>query len=167
MNAYVMSYGFYNSDFGLYAVVGNEQGVLRGYFVASDNHDDLVQDCLKIWPHYTFTYNQIWANNYGAAIFDQKKVASVPIIMSGTPFQELVWKKLRSIPVGTVVSYGDVARTLGKPTAFRAVARAAALNKVAVAIPCHRVLKAGRELCGYRWGIERKAALLRAEGVCL
>jgi AraC family transcriptional regulator, regulatory protein of adaptative response / methylated-DNA-[protein]-cysteine methyltransferase len=81
----------------------------------------------------------------------------------GTVFQRRVWKALQQIPVGTTVSYADVAKQIGKPKAIRAVAQACASNSIAVAIPCHRVVKSDGALSGYRWGVERKQILLDRE----
>jgi AraC family transcriptional regulator of adaptative response/methylated-DNA-[protein]-cysteine methyltransferase len=81
----------------------------------------------------------------------------------GTNFQQRVWQALRGIPAGRTMSYRDVARRIGAPTAARAVARACAANSIALAIPCHRVVRNDGTVSGYRWGIERKRALLRQE----
>jgi AraC family transcriptional regulator of adaptative response/methylated-DNA-[protein]-cysteine methyltransferase len=83
--------------------------------------------------------------------------------MRGTAFQQRIWQILREIPVGQTVSYTDIARHLGIPQSVRAVARACAANKLAVAIPCHRVVRQDGALAGYRWGVERKRALLEKE----
>ena len=80
-----------------------------------------------------------------------------------TAFQRQVWEKLRSIPYGATLSYGEVAKSLGKPGAVRAVGRACATNPVALVIPCHRVVREDRSLGGYRWGLERKQKLLDQE----
>lgn len=88
---------------------------------------------------------------------------SIPLDMRGTPFQKTVWQALRDIPPGKTASYADVARRIGAPKAVRAVAQACAANKIAVAIPCHRVVKNDGALSGYRWGVERKKALLDKE----
>ena len=87
----------------------------------------------------------------------------LPLDVRGTVFQQRVWQALREIPVGTTVSYADIARRIGEPGAFRAVARACGANKIAVAIPCHRVVKNDGAISGYRWGVERKRALLERE----
>lgn len=87
----------------------------------------------------------------------------LPVDIEATAFQRLVWEHLRKIPRGSTESYSEVARAIGKPSAVRAVARACASNPVAVAIPCHRVVRADGGLGGYRWGIERKQALLAKE----
>jgi AraC family transcriptional regulator, regulatory protein of adaptative response / methylated-DNA-[protein]-cysteine methyltransferase len=87
----------------------------------------------------------------------------LPLDIRGTAFQQRVWAALREIPVGTTVSYTDIARAIGAPGAVRAVAGACAANTLAVAIPCHRVIKSDGALSGYRWGIERKRALIDRE----
>ena len=81
----------------------------------------------------------------------------------GTGFQQLVWRYLQSIPSGEVRSYAEVAAAIGKPKAVRAVASACARNRIAVLVPCHRVIRGDGGLGGYRWGAERKRALLEAE----
>jgi AraC family transcriptional regulator of adaptative response/methylated-DNA-[protein]-cysteine methyltransferase len=87
----------------------------------------------------------------------------LPLDVRGTAFQERVWQALRKIPAGSTVSYADIARRLGTPKAVRAVAQACGANPVAIAIPCHRVVRRDGELSGYRWGVERKRALLDRE----
>jgi len=87
----------------------------------------------------------------------------LPLDIRGTAFQLLVWKALREIPLGETASYQKIASAIGKPTAHRAVARACAGNKLAVAIPCHRVIRSNGEMGGYRWGVERKKRLLERE----
>jgi AraC family transcriptional regulator of adaptative response/methylated-DNA-[protein]-cysteine methyltransferase len=89
----------------------------------------------------------------------------LPLDVRGTAFQERVWQALRKVPVGTTVTYTEIAQKLGSPRAVRAVAQACAANPIAVAIPCHRVVRADGELAGYRWGVERKRTLLSRERV--
>ena len=87
----------------------------------------------------------------------------LPLDIRGTAFQRRVWQALQEIPPGTTVSYAELARRIGHPGAVRAVARACAANTLAVAIPCHRVVRTDGSLSGYRWGVERKRALLDKE----
>ncbi|MES2103042.1 MAG: bifunctional DNA-binding transcriptional regulator/O6-methylguanine-DNA methyltransferase Ada [Pseudomonadota bacterium] len=87
----------------------------------------------------------------------------LPLDVRGTAFQQRVWQALREIPAGTIVSYSDVAQSIGSPKAMRAVAQACAANHIAVAIPCHRVVRNDGALSGYRWGVERKRSLLDKE----
>ena len=83
--------------------------------------------------------------------------------MRGTAFQRRVWEALQKIPAGTTATYTDLAKRMGSPDSVRAVASACAANPIAVAIPCHRVVRRDGGLAGYRWGVERKRALLERE----
>lgn len=87
----------------------------------------------------------------------------LPLDVRGTAFQERVWQALREIPVGSTASYADIAQLIGAPKAVRAVAQACGANSLAVAIPCHRVVRSDGNLSGYRWGVERKRQLLERE----
>lgn len=89
----------------------------------------------------------------------------LPLDIRATAFQRAVWEELRRVPQGSTVSYAELARRIGRPTAVRAVARAVASNPLAVVVPCHRVVHHNGELGGYRWGVERKQKLLENEGV--
>jgi AraC family transcriptional regulator, regulatory protein of adaptative response / methylated-DNA-[protein]-cysteine methyltransferase len=88
---------------------------------------------------------------------------NIPLDLRGTAFQQMVWKELRRIPAGQTRSYTDIAKTIGKPKAVRAVANACGSNPVALVVPCHRVVQKNGSLAGYRWGVKRKAALLGKE----
>ncbi len=92
-----------------------------------------------------------------------KSGLDLPLDVRGTVFQQKVWQALRGIPAGSTLSYTQLARRLGTPKAVRAVAGACAANAIAVAIPCHRVLRTDGQLAGYRWGVARKRALLQRE----
>jgi AraC family transcriptional regulator, regulatory protein of adaptative response / methylated-DNA-[protein]-cysteine methyltransferase len=97
-------------------------------------------------------------------LVEQPKLGlDLPLDLRGTAFQRRVWQALRKIPVGRTVSYSQIARRVGAPKSVRAVAQAVAANKLAVAIPCHRVIRSDGSLSGYRWGVERKRALLDRE----
>jgi AraC family transcriptional regulator, regulatory protein of adaptative response / methylated-DNA-[protein]-cysteine methyltransferase len=87
----------------------------------------------------------------------------LPLDVRGTTFQQRVWQALREIPAGSTASYTDIAQRIGAPNAVRVVAQACASNALAVAIPCHRVVRHDGTLSGYRWGVERKRALLDRE----
>lgn len=88
---------------------------------------------------------------------------TAPLDLRGTAFQRAVWKALGKIPLGQTATYAQIARKVGKPKAVRAVAQACAANPVAIAIPCHRVVRSDGSLSGYRWGVERKRELLKRE----
>ena len=88
----------------------------------------------------------------------------LPLDVRATAFQRRVWEALRKIPYGSTRSYAEIARGIGNPKATRAVARACATNPAAIVIPCHRVVREDGDLGGYRWGLDRKRALLQREG---
>ncbi len=106
---------------------------------------------------------QTWKQNLLRQIQGQRLNSSLPLDIQATAFQRRVWTYLQSIPFGATRSYGQVAKAIGQPTATRAVARACATNPVAVAIPCHRVVRTDGDMGGYRWGVERKKTLLDLE----
>jgi AraC family transcriptional regulator of adaptative response/methylated-DNA-[protein]-cysteine methyltransferase len=87
----------------------------------------------------------------------------LPLDVRGTAFQQRVWRALRQIGAGKTASYGEIAARIGNPKSIRAVAQACAANMIAVAIPCHRVIRTDGQLSGYRWGVQRKRALLERE----
>jgi len=91
----------------------------------------------------------------------------LPLKTSGTPFQTRVWKALADIPYGETVSYGELARRIGSPRAVRAVGRANGANRIAIVLPCHRVIGANGTLTGYGGGLDRKAKLLALEGLAI
>jgi AraC family transcriptional regulator of adaptative response/methylated-DNA-[protein]-cysteine methyltransferase len=92
------------------------------------------------------------------------RLFSIPVAAPGTPFQALVWRALSEIPYGETRSYGEVARIIGSPNASRAVGAANGVNRIAIVVPCHRVVNADGSLGGYGGGLERKHALLELEG---
>ncbi len=104
-----------------------------------------------------------WLEDVLGAIETPGSALNLPLDVQGTAFQQRVWRALQDIPSGETRSYAEVAERIGRPAAVRAVAQACASNKVAVAIPCHRVVRRDGELSGYRWGVERKRELLNRE----
>jgi AraC family transcriptional regulator of adaptative response/methylated-DNA-[protein]-cysteine methyltransferase len=104
-----------------------------------------------------------WAGRVVRFITRPGEQLDLPLDIRGTAFQAQVWKALQKIPPGQTATYTGIAQALGRPRAVRAVAQACASNKLAVLVPCHRVVRGDGELAGYRWGIERKRALLARE----
>lgn len=104
-----------------------------------------------------------WARSISAQLEGRARTIDIPVDVAGTPFQQRVWTELRRIPFGELRSYQELAVLIGNPSAARAVASACASNRVAIVIPCHRVIRGTGELGGYRWGVERKQRLLDAE----
>lgn len=126
-----------------------EEDILREYALADVGRDDHVLGK--------------WVGQIVEHLNGRRPNLDLPLDVQATAFQRLVWEKLREIPYGGTSSYSDIARKIGRPTATRAVARACATNPVALVVPCHRVVREDKSLGGYRWGIERKQALLDRE----
>lgn len=132
-----------------------------------DNPESLVQQLQDHFPHAVLQgadpdFEQRMATIIGFVDAPQTGL-SLPLDIRGTAFQQRVWQALRDIPLGETASYSQIAQKMGAPKAVRAVAGACAANLLAVAIPCHRVVKNDGQISGYRWGVERKQALLTQE----
>jgi AraC family transcriptional regulator of adaptative response/methylated-DNA-[protein]-cysteine methyltransferase len=104
-----------------------------------------------------------WAEQIVRFITRPGAQPDLPLDIRGTAFQAQVWRALLKIPPGRTATYSEIAAALGRPSAVRAVAQACASNKLAVLVPCHRVVRSDGDLAGYRWGIERKRALIARE----
>jgi AraC family transcriptional regulator of adaptative response/methylated-DNA-[protein]-cysteine methyltransferase len=134
-----------------------------------DDPDVLVRELQDRFPHATLiggdsAFERIVAKVVG--FVDAPALGlDLPLDLRGTAFQQRVWQALRGIPAGSTASYAQIAERLGAPASARAVAQACAANPLAVAIPCHRVVRTDGALSGYRWGVERKRKLLQKEGV--
>jgi AraC family transcriptional regulator of adaptative response/methylated-DNA-[protein]-cysteine methyltransferase len=153
------------SSLGSVLVAATEKG-LCALFLGSDP-DELVRDLQHRFRNANLGPGDSGFNRWvTAAIQLVEKPGSateLPLDIRGTAFQVRVWEALRRIPCGSTASYTEVAKRIGRPTAARAVAAACAANPIAVAVPCHRVVRTDDSLSGYRWGVERKAELLKRE----
>ncbi len=136
-----------------------------------DDRDVLRRDLESRFPDAVLTESDAAFDERTAEVIrfvdSPAHVLNAPLDMHGSEFQRKVWKALREIPAGKTASYADVANSIGRPTSARAVATACAANHLAVVVPCHRVVRSDGQLSGYRWGIERKRALLRREAIAL
>jgi AraC family transcriptional regulator, regulatory protein of adaptative response / methylated-DNA-[protein]-cysteine methyltransferase len=152
---------------GLVLVAATQRGICTIEF--GDDAQELMQRLKTRFPHAQVLAEdaqfEAWLAQLLAHIHLPQQALDLPLDVRGTVFQQQVWKALQDIPVGQTASYSDVAQRIGKPKAARAVATACASNVLAVAIPCHRVVRGNGELSGYRWGVERKRSLLEAEAV--
>jgi AraC family transcriptional regulator of adaptative response/methylated-DNA-[protein]-cysteine methyltransferase len=150
---------------GLALVAASDVGVCAIYL--GDNPEPLREALEKQFPHARLVPgNRRFAETVARVVaFIETPAASfdLPLDIRGTAFQQRVWEALRQIPIGKTVSYRELATQIGAPKAVRAVARACAANAIAVAIPCHRVVRSTGALSGYRWGPHRKDALLKRE----
>ena len=146
-------------------VAATEKGICAVSF--GDNADELRNELKNEFFAATLENNDALLTEAVTAILrsleGEKTILTLPLDLRASAFQMRVWAELRKIPRGETRSYGQIAAKLGNPNAIRAVARACATNPVALINPCHRVIAANGKLTGYRWGIDRKAELLRAE----
>lgn len=132
-----------------------------------DDPEALLQQLQDQFPHADLQGDeQVFEQKMAAVIAmidNPRQGLDLPLDIRGTAFQQRVWQALRDIPPGQTMSYAELAAKIGQPSAARAVARACAANTLAVAVPCHRVIRQNGELSGYRWGLARKQALLERE----
>ena len=143
----------YRSEIGPIEVVGNQKGILTTTFVEDEFESDgklpaCMRECLRQLDEY---------------FKGKRQKFNLALIVSGTDFQKAVWQQLQKIPFGETASYGDVARSIGNPKAFRAVGNANNKNNIPIIIPCHRVIGSDGQLVGFGSGIWRKEWLLDHE----
>jgi AraC family transcriptional regulator, regulatory protein of adaptative response / methylated-DNA-[protein]-cysteine methyltransferase len=154
-----------DSPLGRTLVAATEKGICAIQF--GDRDEELVEGLKREFPFAIRKRDdetmRAWTEAVLRQISGHKLNRSLPLDIQATAFQKRVWTHLQSLPFGTTQSYGEVAKAIGQPNAARAVARACASNRIAVAIPCHRVVREDGEMGGYRWGVERKRALLQME----
>jgi AraC family transcriptional regulator of adaptative response/methylated-DNA-[protein]-cysteine methyltransferase len=146
-------------------VAQSERGLCA--ILLGDDPDELVRNLQDRFPKATLVggdaaFERLVAQVVGF-IERPGKGLDLPLDVRGTAFQQRVWRALRSVRAGTTTTYTEIARRIGAPRSVRAVAQACGANPIAVAIPCHRVVRRDGALSGYRWGVERKRALLDRE----
>jgi len=151
---------------GAVLVAASNRGVCAIFL--GDDADALVRELQDRFPRADLigadTGFEAWvAHVVGCVDEPAQQSLELPLDIRGTAFQQRVWQALRDIPLGSTATYAEVAKRIGAPKSARAVARACAANVLAIAIPCHRVVRTDGSLSGYRWGIERKRALLKKE----
>lgn len=133
----------------------------------ADDRDSLGEALRQRFPQATLEAGDAglddWATSVVRCITAPGERPDLPLDIRGTAFQAQVWRALRQIPLGETATYGEIAAALGRPAAVRAVGRACGANPLALLVPCHRVVRKDGDLGGYRWGIERKLALLGRE----
>jgi len=158
-------YACADSPLGRMLVAATDKGVCSIQFARSDG--ELIEGLKREFPFAVRKPDegglQTWIGTLLEKISGRELNAALPLDIRATAFQRRVWIYLQSIPSGMTRSYGQVAKAIGQPSASRAVARACATNPVAVAIPCHRVVREDGNISGYRWGVQRKKKLLEIE----
>jgi AraC family transcriptional regulator of adaptative response/methylated-DNA-[protein]-cysteine methyltransferase len=160
-----IAYTFADSPLGRMLIAATNKGICSIQFADSDEE---LEQCLR--QEFPFAVRRRddaqladLAKRVVLSIRGSEPAASLPLDIRATAFQRRVWAYLQSLGFGEKRSYSDIAKAIRRPSAVRAVARACATNPVAIAIPCHRILRSNGDLGGYRWGIDRKKALLEIE----
>ncbi len=161
-----IAYGFHDSPFGEALLLATDHGVAGLAFVDEDKGQtraEALADMTERWPMARYVEAPERTRAHGERIFDPAKWSAetpVRLVLIGTDFEVRVWEALLKIPMGRAVSYADIARHLGKPSASRAVGSAVGRNPISFVVPCHRVLRGDGNLGGYHWGLTRKKALI-------
>jgi AraC family transcriptional regulator of adaptative response/methylated-DNA-[protein]-cysteine methyltransferase len=160
-----IGYSVANSSLGKVLVAATERGVSAVYL--GEKESPLVDALRKEYPKAQISRangeSDAWLKEILSRVEGSAPRVDLPLDVRATAFQRRVWQELQKIPRGTTRTYTQVARSMGKPHAVRAVARACASNPVSVVVPCHRVVRADGHLAGYRWGLLRKQKLLERE----
>ena len=161
-----LRYGIHETPFGTCLIAITERGITDLRFLDETLSIEVLLARLKSeWPQASYIHDEAGTLPYIEQLFsaNSSKNNPLPLVLRGTNFQIKVWEALLRIPLGRLVSYDDVARSIGQPTASRAVGTAIGSNRIAYLIPCHRVLQKSGGLGGYRWGTPRKQAMLARE----
>jgi AraC family transcriptional regulator of adaptative response/methylated-DNA-[protein]-cysteine methyltransferase len=155
-------YAIRSSGLGTLLVAWTERGVCDVRF--GETEDEAVRGIRARFPAAALERSEVpgWVDEV-VEVIERPRRSDIPLDVQGTAFQQRVWEELRRIPPGETRSYTQVAAAIGAPSAVRAVASACAANRLAVLVPCHRVVRSGGDLSGYRWGVERKRELIRRE----
>jgi AraC family transcriptional regulator of adaptative response/methylated-DNA-[protein]-cysteine methyltransferase len=155
------------SSLGSVLVANSDKGICA--ILLGGNPDTLARDLRRRFPHTHLTAGgaefEKLVGEVVRLVENPSRSFDLPLDVRGTAFEQRVWQALRTIPAGSTASYGDIARRIGSPNSAREVGQACAANTIAVAIPCHRVIKSDGSLSGYRWGVDRKRSLLEREAV--
>lgn len=161
---WTMECGFIDTAFGNCFIAISPRGVCHLAFVETRDRAAAAKPVIELWPNARLRWNQTLVEKLGAHIFQSRGASNAAVnlraFVRATPFQLRVWRALLRVPSGALVSYGDLASSLGHPRAARAVGTAVAGNSLAFLIPCHRVIRETGVVGDYRWGHERKRLML-------
>lgn len=158
----VIHYGIHPTPFGDALLGMTSRGVCHLAFLAGRNRRVVIQEMQGRWPKALFQEDVVQTRKTMRAIFGGGK-GPLKVLLKGSPFQLKVWEALLKVPMGKLTNYRSLARQMGRPKASRAVGSALGKNAIAFLIPCHRVIRETGALGGYRWGLERKTAMLSWE----
>ena len=158
-----ISYGFHPSPFGLALVMVTVQGLCGLGFSDQGGEQASLADMQRRWPNANYIENSAQTAPYAAQVFAPEKWQDgqpLRVTFIGSDFEIRVWESLLKIPMGRAVTYGDIASSIDKPKAARAVGAAVGRNPISFVVPCHRVMGKSGALTGYHWGLTRKRAIL-------
>ena len=156
-------YGFHNCPFGTALVMVTDRGLAGLAFSDSGDEKACLEDMTCRWPNAEYIEDRQATVPYAERIFQPGRWTSdqpLRVVLIGTDFQVSVWQSLLKIPFGKAVTYSDIAKDIGRPTAMRAVGAAVGANPISFVVPCHRALGKNGALTGYHWGLTRKRAML-------
>ena len=163
----VIRYSTAKSDLGWIIIAATKNGICN--ISLSNNHALLIANANELFPIGNYDRNdeslKNWIMKLVEFVHKPTKNLMLPLEITGTVFQCNVWSKIQKIPLGETRTYKEIAQSIGNPLAYRAVAQACATNPLALAIPCHRVLRTDGKLSGYRWGTNIKNNLLERESL--
>ena len=159
----VIRYGFHPSPFGAALVMVTDRGLAGLAFADPGEEKPALADMQQRWPRATYVEDSAATHGYAQRVFDRRTWhpdRPLRVVMIGSDFELSVWETLLKVPFGKATTYSDVAASLGRPSAARAVGTAVGKNPISFVIPCHRVLGKDGGLHGYHWGLTRKRAIL-------
>lgn len=158
-----IAYGFHPCPFGIALVMATDQGMAGLAFCDAGGEAEALADMSSRWPKAAYYQDVEMTRPYAARSFDTQqwqKEQPLKVVLIGTDFEIRVWEGLLNIPLGKATSYSNLAASIGKPNAPRAVGRAVGRNPLSFVVPCHRVVGKSGALTGYHWGLTRKRAIL-------
>ncbi|MET1416296.1 bifunctional helix-turn-helix domain-containing protein/methylated-DNA--[protein]-cysteine S-methyltransferase [Roseibium sp. HPY-6] len=158
-----IAYGFHPSPFGQVLIMATDKGLAGLGFADPGEEQSALTDMCERWPSAVYGHDQDATASYAKRVFDPARWQEdqpLNVVMIGTDFEIRVWQTLLKIPMGQATTYSDVAASISKPKASRAVGSAVGRNPISFVVPCHRVLAKGGKIGGYHWGLTRKRAIL-------
>lgn len=160
-----IEFGMYPTPFGIVVLAVCDRGLCGSFFLPQPSEQLATEAIEEYWPLARTERNDTRAASFAQQLFKapSSPERKLPLFVRGTTFQVQVWKALLEIPSGSLCSYSDLAESIGRPSATRAVASAVGDNPISWLIPCHRVIRKGGNLGGYRWGLPRKKVMLAWE----
>lgn len=160
-----INYGMHPTPFGVSVLAVCERGLCGSFFLPEEDEAFAEAAVMEYWPNASIERDDTKTEKLAWRLFSRTDMSRdpLPLFVRGTPFQVQVWRALLEIPSGSLCTYSGLAESVGRPSASRAVASAVGDNPISWLIPCHRVIRKGGNLGGYRWGLPRKKVMLAWE----